>query len=541
MKRLLIIAGCFGLLFPTLHSQDERDVLLTTQSTITGTARSMALGNAMGALGGDMTAIYINPAGLAVYQTNEFSFSLGLDFNKTTANYEGTKIDDNLTRLPLQSIGIVGTYKPIRQVEKGIVSTHFSFNYNRINNFNQNSFLAGENISSSMLDQFRKNANGLTVDELNTPGYEEYYTSSLAYEVYLLNQPANEATQYYNAYEDYEVNVDGINYFDRRYIIDEDKTYGVNQTQLIDSRGYAGEYSLAGGINISNKIYLGASVNFQSISYDNSTSYREAYIKLDPTIVNPLYYSKIDGLPYDIDFFDFETHRILNGNSINAKLGIIYKPFHELRLGFAYHTPNFFNMRQSYNTYIEAVYMDREAIYMSSGNTEYDYNYITPQKFIFSAGYIFGNIGLLSLDYEYQDVGSAEFVSSDRSIEYDSQFLDLNNYISDNYKPTNTVRAGIEIKAIPSLMLRLGGGYYSSPQKKNENYRPEVRFDDKFTASGGIGFRNKLFFMDITYMRIIQKYDYLPYNYINDEGIYNNPVQMSSLDNRFSVTCGWKF
>src|SRR5258705_11565100 len=55
-----------------------------------GTARNQAIGGAMGSLGGDATAIMVNPAGLAFYKTSDIFVSPGFQFGKGTGTFRGT-------------------------------------------------------------------------------------------------------------------------------------------------------------------------------------------------------------------------------------------------------------------------------------------------------------------------------------------------------------------------------------------------------------------------------------------------------------------
>ena len=533
MKRFLSLVLGVAASTLMLYSQSETDVLLTSRNILTGSARSMSLSNAMGAIGGDLSALYINPAGIAIYQSSEFTFSQGLNFSGTKSDYEGLTRDDNFTSAPFQSIGFIGTYKPMRQTGKGLVSAHFSFNYNRTNNFSNNITVEGEKITSSMLDDFRYNAENLTPDDLAAPGYKQYFTSNLAYYAYLLEpiQISDNQISYYHSFEDYDI-VDGEYKFYSRLTPN-----GINQKQYIDTRGYSGEYSFAGGINLSNQFYIGGSLNFQHLKYERSTSYREEPQGLEDA-VNPVL---VEGENLNVDYFEFMTNLNLQGNSVNAKLGLIYKPIHELRLGFAYHSPNFYNFQQDYYTYIKAGYSDHTSIDKSTETAQYDYNFRSPSKLIGSLGYLLGNFGFVSVDYEYQNVANSKFISRDRNLNFDGEFQDLNDNVKDHFQSTHAIRAGIEIKPQPSLALRIGGGYYTSPQK--DGFRQELKANNLYTASGGIGYRNNLFFLDVAYMAIIQDYDYLPYNYDDPSnlGYRNQPVNIKSLDNRFAVTLGWKF
>ena len=55
----------------TTQAQNPEDALRTAWFTQNGTARMMAIGGAMGSLGGDITANHVNPAGLGLFKTRE--------------------------------------------------------------------------------------------------------------------------------------------------------------------------------------------------------------------------------------------------------------------------------------------------------------------------------------------------------------------------------------------------------------------------------------------------------------------------------------
>ena len=67
-------------------AQNEQDALRFSQTYIGGSARTLSMGGAFGALGGDFGALSINPAGIALYRQGEFSFTS----NFTTTNIEAS-------------------------------------------------------------------------------------------------------------------------------------------------------------------------------------------------------------------------------------------------------------------------------------------------------------------------------------------------------------------------------------------------------------------------------------------------------------------
>ena len=65
MKRILIVSICLAAA-ASLYGQTADVAVLLSQEQTEGSARTMAMGNAFTALGGDIGAISVNPAGSAV-------------------------------------------------------------------------------------------------------------------------------------------------------------------------------------------------------------------------------------------------------------------------------------------------------------------------------------------------------------------------------------------------------------------------------------------------------------------------------------------
>ena len=81
----------------SLSSQTLNDVLGFTSNNPSGTARFESMGGAFGALGGDLSAININPASSAVFNDNEYGFTLSIEkkTNKTLFFNNSESEDDN--------------------------------------------------------------------------------------------------------------------------------------------------------------------------------------------------------------------------------------------------------------------------------------------------------------------------------------------------------------------------------------------------------------------------------------------------------------
>jgi hypothetical protein len=133
------------------HSQNESDALRYSQNILGGTARFVSMGGAFTALGGDMTSLAYNPAGIAVFTKNQITITPGLILQNTTSAYNGTASSNEDQAFVFQNIGIAGTWKT-RAKDNLWKSYSFGIAYNRINNFNSNITVIGSNTKSSFLD-----------------------------------------------------------------------------------------------------------------------------------------------------------------------------------------------------------------------------------------------------------------------------------------------------------------------------------------------------------------------------------------------------
>ncbi|MBK7114289.1 MAG: hypothetical protein IPH60_17850 [Flavobacteriales bacterium] len=89
LLRTLVRCGSLGLCLFALNvsAQNETDALRLSSISPGGTARSIGLANAFGALGADGVSIAINPAGMGLFRTSEISLTPGFDVNNVRSNY----------------------------------------------------------------------------------------------------------------------------------------------------------------------------------------------------------------------------------------------------------------------------------------------------------------------------------------------------------------------------------------------------------------------------------------------------------------------
>ena len=95
MRKLIISAAFFALTL-TSYAQSlgyQELALLFSEDDANTTARATAMGGAFGALGGDISVMNINPAGLALYNNSSFSGSFNSRNTAIASNYYGRSIN----------------------------------------------------------------------------------------------------------------------------------------------------------------------------------------------------------------------------------------------------------------------------------------------------------------------------------------------------------------------------------------------------------------------------------------------------------------
>ena len=148
----------------SLHAQIPEDVLKYSWQPTNGTARINAVGGAMGSLGGDISATFVNPAGLGFFKTSEIVVSPGFNFLKNKSNFRGTNASDNGSNFNLGTSGIVAGW----QGNGRWSSKAISFGITRTANFSNKVYYTGKNDFSSYAEQYAAQAagSGLSLDDI---------------------------------------------------------------------------------------------------------------------------------------------------------------------------------------------------------------------------------------------------------------------------------------------------------------------------------------------------------------------------------------
>lgn len=477
------------------------DALRFSRTDYGSSARFKGLGNAQMSLGGDISSIGGNPAGLGMFTRSEFSITPEFNNSQSNATYLGQSTKTTKNQLNLNQAAAVW-YNPVvkpkgADLNKGLISVVWGIGYNRNNDFYAEHNYSGRNTNSSIADAFAEQAQGYSPDNLGTG-------AGMAYDSYLIDRNSPTSTSYTPT-----------------------TSLTNNQSQSEVRQGSTSELNFAAGLNFSNKLYLGASIGFVDVRYVSDKLYNE-----NGTIVSNLSSAADEpnhpaiGENYNLAY---RTNQNTTGSGVNARIGLIYKPVNEVRLGVNFQAPTWMHLEEDYAEVLDANFSGGTRVINDVANTNFNYNLRTPYKGSFGASVILAKSLLLSADVDYVDYGTTKLSVSDG---YRDIINDNNQYIKENYTNAINYRVGGEYR-IDKISLRAGYGLNGSPYKgDNDN-----KFDVKY-YSAGIGYRVSQYYIDLAYQRTETINTFSPYE-LND---FSEPVATSKFNkNNVFLTVGVRF
>ena len=364
-------------------------------------------------------------------------------------------------------------------------SFQFGIGMNRLRSFNNRQYVEGGVTPFSMLD--------IWVDDANEYGLDPF-TSRLAWERWLIDTLTG------GAY---------INNFSGR-------SNQLRQSRHEVQSGGINEMAISFSGNYSDKFYMGLTLGVPFLSYYRSSAYREV--------------AENTG-----DIFDFNENYEANGAGINLKIGAIYRPIEMLRIGLAFHTPTYYDLKEVYET---SVSDGNNTTY--SGDSEGGYDFCSPMKLIASVAATFGDqnslvAGSVDFDYEFTNYHGTHIspINDDvTNMAYETWRKSINTNIKDTYNPGHTFRLGGSFN-IRHWVLRAGITYYNNPYKEYEGW--EHKNLETLSAACGFGYRTKHFFIDFAYAHTV----YQDYEYFNTYS--TNAINSDYYNNLFMTTIGFKF
>ena len=442
-----------------------------SQPQALGTARSMALGGAFTSLGADLASMSINPAGLGMYRRNEIALTPMMTFQSSETPGTMSYAKNGKNRFSMANFGAA-----LNAYEGTGTLTSFTvgIGLNRIADFNSRysyktdtPYAGGSVWAPTIADIFGQQLGQAGIfpngnDELGYNVNPYYWPAVLGYNGFMISR---------HFYTDPETQEEKPTYVP--------DCIGSNASILhymdVVNSGSINEFTISMGGNINNILYFGASIGIQSVHKKLGVTYQEEYG-----------YFNTDGIGHDgsgnalaeqLDVMNLYQEMEMNGSGVNFKLGFTARPLTGLRVGVAFHTPTYYSLDYSYRADIfsdirnnadnkVATVGNATPRANNSGGNSWDFT--SPARLMFGASYTFGTFAIVSIDYE-RDWYNGIRVKNVPQYNYFSE-EDYKAEFKHNFQGTNSIRAGVEVKPLPILALRVGGGYTDSMLKERDFY-----------------------------------------------------------------------
>ncbi len=495
------VTTIFAIILITLgaQAQSEQDVLRYSFTNVVGSARSMACGNAFGALGADYSSLVSNPAGLARYRNSELGITT--NFFNTQANtfYIDNKRTDNSFNININNLGLAVALPT--ENTSGWRYVNIGFGVNRIANFNRSIYMEGVNNKSSIVQHFEQSANGTDTSDLSPMS-----GSKLAWSQYLIDNKSTSGSQYFS---------------DFTY----DSAYSLRQRNSIEQSGGMNDICIAMSGNYDDKVYIGGSINFYKVKFSEQNIFLENVLNNSVDYYQSLTYTN-----------NIKT----KGTGVGAKFGAIFLPTKTSRVGIAYHTPSRIYLEDSYNSSLGCTLGGKASEKITPDGT-YNYSITTPGKLVISGAFMYHKRGFISVDFEHIDYRNGKLMTGNQNAtSLDTFTLGVNNNVQTQYQAGNNLRVGAEYIIEDVYSIRAGAGFMGSPYKSTANSPNNFKTTTPF-FSCGFGIRTGDYFFDVAISRHYATSFYAPYS-LNAGGVakyYTSETQNKTTN--FTVSLGFKF
>lgn len=465
----ILLSACF--LTSTLYAQNYVDAVRFSRPEDLGSARYMALGGAFSALGNDLSATSMNPAGIAVYRASEASFSTYFRATNTDNSYYGTSTSENDYQLRFSQFGIV-----MSSQKDNSSRVNIGLRYHRTNDYGFEQKVEGTNTDGSIVDQWIDDAIDFS------PNSSDLFNKGLIYQ----QLAADVELMGFDPNTGWEQHAWGDN---------------VKQVQYFESRGGKGVFGIDLGYQQDDEWHFGASLEFPTITYELNEEYSESNYDAASEFVN----------------MKWTNNYQLNGFGVQLKIGALYTPEKLGRFSVYFHTPTYWSFEQQGSTSMESNDIFDAYFYSDQPFGRYNWTMFTPLKFGAGYAYVFNKQGLISIDYNVQNMSWA---SADG--EFYGDLDEMNDNIDSELQTWHDFRIGTEWK-FDNIFVR--GGYHLTTSPFVTASPTSVQY------SGGIGYKANKWGFDITYSLRKRTDNY----YLYGDG-YTDPTSRRISDNFFVTT-----
>ncbi len=576
MKRTIFTA-LLSLTAIAAGAQTMYDGLNYSQNNYYGTARSIGMGNAMTAVGGDLGSIGINPAGSAVAGYSQFTITPNLTISSMNASYSAYPVggadrftneqNKRLTRFSMPNIGLTFNWKTGNG--SGLKAITYGLVVNGTNNFTGKMLAGGRNDKTSYQSAMAVAADGYDMDFLNGYSidkdgkrvdrgwdYPYYYGDDFQNDPnkgkfapwnVIANAQAGSIANYGDTddpsyYWRYKATTEGYSNTGEKdangnYIYDIFLAGPLNQAYSRNITGSKYDVLFNVGFNFGDTFFVGANLGVTSLNYNYDECYKEA-------AENPSAFEIDFGDKGKTCFSDYRTRYsyTADGSGVFGKIGFLWRPVDGLRVGAAVQTPTIMEINERWIQDVNLNYTD--ASFNGSAKTpegDYSYRLRSPYRLNAGAAFTFAGMALLSADYEMTDYSTMKFMSKNGGWN-DDTYGKLNDEIRNRMGVSHMVRVGAEFKPLPEIAVRAGYNFTTTPEYVYEG-NSKTKLNDRINAfSVGLGYSsNGSFFADIAARMTMLADEYIsPYaDYLSDLA---SPMILNKRDiYNVTATIGWRF
>jgi hypothetical protein len=481
-------------------AQYSQDAIRFSGGQTGSTARIKGVGNAGTAIGGDLSSVSGNPAGLGFFTHSELSITPEYNDIKVSSLYQNTPGNDAKTTGNLNHAAFV-IYQQLSKPKgadktKGWLSFNYGGGYSRTNNFYENITYGGKNSSSTIGNYFASLANSSKLSDAQGYYLPEGSLESWAYNHYLTEEA-------------------GGNYASNAQL-------NGNQSVNVRRTGGLSQLDFSFGANYSNKLYIGLGVGLTNLRFNSSSLFSESgIVALPATPTDPA-----EQLDYNTHF---SQEQATTGSGFNARLGVIYKPIEAVRLAASFTSPTWYNIDDVYSEALRTKYPTSvtNGTFEDETSQPYtlNYNLRTPYKVAGGVAVFIKQFGFITGDIEYVDYASTHLSSNDS---YDADYNDNPN-IKTLYKSAINAHVGAEARINSIFLLRGGYGIQGDARKSNGS--------DIKTVSGGVGLRLGTYYIDAAYTHSTGNQTVYPY----EIGAASPSALLNKTANNAYLTLGYRF
>jgi len=435
---LLVLSAAFS--FGVIQAQNEMDAYKFSRNDLTGTARSVAMGGAFGALGGDISGIAINPAGIGVYTKSEIVTTINFQNTKSQAELNVGKQNENKFKFTFDNLAFVGVFPLYNDVAPFL---NVGFSYNRLKTFDRKYKMNGGNTKSlTGYMAGRSTYKGVGSSSISLADNDHWnvwdnqdWLSVLGYNSFLINEGAS---------GEYSAVIPN----------------NVSSNLFVQEKGAISSYDFNIGTTFSDVISIGATVSMTDINYRLYSQYTE-------------YMPDGNGALSDNRRFSLENWDRTDGTGWQVKAGVIIKPVDELRIGLSYHSPTWYKMTDHFaadldhdlsglsGASLDPAYKPGTVMsYNAKEDAVYDYKLRTPDKWTFSLAGVIGGKAILSADYELTNYKNNMKLFDRYS---DRMEPDPNEFIKQDFRMASALRVGLEYRITDKFLGRVGYSWMQSP------------------------------------------------------------------------------